>query len=365
VGYTGDDGYATNATLHGPKAIALDAANNLYIADSDNNVIREVLAQTGIISTIVGTSVGLVTPSGVAVDLYSNVYISDTGNNVVRERNALSGIISTVASVTDPTGLFYTPSPAVITGLTGIYNGPSGVLLVASPSGSIVKQINLATNTVATVAGNGTSGYTGNGSLATSAELNSPNNAVEDAAGNIYIADTGNSVLRRVDAYTGDISTIAGNGTAGYTGNNGAATSAELNSPAGIALGTGANVYLVDANADVLRKINTGSENGILAFGNQVINTTSASLTLAVTNTGNQSLIFTALTVPTYFTQVAGKQTDCSSTTTLATGASCYLRLTFTPTAVGNVSETLTVTSNALNVAGTTSTATLTGTGVE
>jgi len=366
AGYTGDAGAATNATLHGPKAVALDAADNLYIADTDNNVIREVLAQTGIISTIVGTGTGLVTPSGVAVDLYGNVYISDTGNNAVRKLNALNGIISTVASVTDPTGLSYTPSAAAITGLTGIYSTPSGVLLVASPSGSIVKQINLATNAVTTVAGDGTSGYAGNGSLATSAELSSPNNAVEDAAGNIYIADTGNSVLRRVDAYTGNISTIAGTGTAGYTGNGGAATSAELNSPAGIALDASANVYLVDSSADVLRKISlVGAGNGTLGFGNQAINTTSASQTLAVTNTGNLALTFTALTVPTYFAQLTGNSTDCSSTTSLATGQSCYLRLTFTPTSTGNISETLSLTSNTLNVAGTASTATLTGTGVE
>jgi sugar lactone lactonase YvrE len=373
-GSTGDSGLATSALLNGPSAVALDAADNLYIADTGNNKIREVLAQTGIISTIAGngtsgstgngalaTSAELSAPAGVAVDLYGNVYISDTGNGAVREVNVLNRFISAVATVTDPTGLSYAPSAAAITGLTGIYNGPSGVLLVASPSGSVVKQINLATKVVTTVAGSGTSGYLGDGSAATSAELTSPNSAVEDAAGNIYIADTGNSVLRRVDAYTGNISTIAGNGTAGNTGNSGAATSAELDVPSGVALDASANVYLVDSSADVLRKISSGSGSGALAFGSQVLNTTSSAQTLAVTNTGNLVLTFAALTVPANFAQVTGNSTDCSSTTSLAAGQSCYLRLTFTPTVGGNVSQTLLITSNTLNVAGTTSTATLTG----
>jgi hypothetical protein len=102
-----------------------------------------------------------------------------------------------------------------------------------------------------------------------------------------------------------------------------------------------ANVYLVDSSADVLRKISLGS------------------------GSGNLALTFTALTVPTYFAQVTGNSTDCSSTTSLAAGQSCYLRLTFTPTSTGDVSETLTITSNTFNVAGTISSATLTGIGLE
>jgi sugar lactone lactonase YvrE len=375
AGYTGNSGAATGATLNAPAAIAMDAGGNLYIADTGNNVIRKVSAGTGVITTVAGNgtsgssgnggaagSAELASPAGIAVDLAGNLYISDTGNGAVRAVNSLTGNIMALASITNPTGISYTPNAAAITGLTGIYNSPSGVLLVASSSGNTIQQISLATSTVTTVAGNGTAGYVGDGSAATSAELYGPVSAVEDAAGNIYIADKGNSVLRRVDAATGTISTVAGNGTSGYTGDGGGAASAELAAPAGVALDGAANIYVADSSADVLRKVAVGS--GVLAFGNQTVNTTSSSQTLVVTNTGNLNLTFSALSVPSNFAQLTGDSNDCTATTTLAASASCFVRLTFTPTSADSVSLSLTITSNTLNTT-TTSTALLTGTGTD
>ena len=379
AGYAGDGSAAAGAELNGPKALALDAADNLYIADTGNSVVREVLYGNGVISTVAGngtsgdtgngslaTASELASPAGVAVDLYGNLFIADTGNGAVRMVSAQTGVISVVATLADPAGVSYAPLPSSNPGITGEGSGLSGVLLVASPGSNTISQITLS-NTLpispVVIAGDGSSGDTGDGAAATAAELNSPSAAVEDAAGDIYIADTGNSVIREVSSTNGFISTFAGNGTSGYAGDGGSAAAAELEAPVSVAIDASANVYVADLSANVLRKINTVSGAPTLAFATEAVNSTSGIQTISVNNTGNQTLALSALTIPSSFAQVTGNSTDCSATESIPVGAYCRLRLTFTPSAPGAVVEPLSITSNSLNGSSTLSTITLTGSG--
>ena len=221
-GYYGDGGLATVAGLFAPTSVAYDRAGNVYIADNGNNVIRKVNT-LGIISTFAGiqyttatglyggdggaaTSAYLASPTGVAVDTAGNVYIADVGNARIRKVNGL-GIITTIA-------------------------------------------------------GNGTYGYSGDGTLATSAELNYPWGVAVDRVGNVYIADGGNARIRKINT-AGIISTFAGNGTYGYSGDGGSATSAKLSGPWSVAVDGAGNVYIAEAGntftatGSRIRKINT------------------------------------------------------------------------------------------------------------
>jgi RHS repeat-associated protein len=194
--------------------VAVDTAGNIYISTFDNR-IRKVTKSTGIITTVAGNGTAGYTgdggaaksaeiryPSGIALDKSGNIYIADCGNNRIRKVTASTGIISTVA-------------------------------------------------------GNGTGGYSGDGGAATSAELAAPGGVVVDSSGNIYIADSNNQRIREVVVSTGLISTSAGNGSVGYAGDGGSATSAKLNGPNGVAIGTSGIVYVADSGNNRIRAVNT------------------------------------------------------------------------------------------------------------
>jgi sugar lactone lactonase YvrE len=210
-GYSGDGGAATNAALHSPKGVFVDGSGNLYIADTGNNVIRKVDA-SGKITTVAGnysvggqyggdggaaTNASLNAPSGMAMDGAGNLYIADSDNQVIRKVDA-SGMITTVA-------------------------------------------------------GGGTSGL-GDGGAATNASLAQPLGVAVDGLANIYIADFGSQVIRLVDA-CGNIATVAGNGANDYTGDGGAATNAALNYPSGVAVDGAGNFYIADTANCVIRKV--------------------------------------------------------------------------------------------------------------
>jgi N-acetylneuraminic acid mutarotase len=270
LGYSGDGGPAASAEFSSPTGVAVDSSGNLYIVDADNNRIRKVTASTGIITTVAGngtagysgdggaaTSAELDTPFGVAVDASGNLYIVDVNNDRIRKVTASTGIITTVAGngTWGYSGDGGTATSAELFSPFGVAVDASGNLYIADSGNNRIRKVTASTGIITTVAGNGTGGYTGDSGVATGAELNSPYGVAVDASGNIYIVDSGNNRIRKVTASTGVITTMAGNGTAGYSGDSGAGTSAELNSPFGVAVDASGNLYIADTYNLVIRKV--------------------------------------------------------------------------------------------------------------
>ena len=269
---------ATSASLNHPSAVTLDGAGNMYIADRYHNRIRKVVESTGIISTLAGngdaayagdglastnSAVSVNTPWGVALDGAGNVYIADTGNNVVRRIAAANGIITTVAGNGSP-GSGGDTGPATSASLNqpqGVSVDLSGNLYIADTFNHRIRKVNAVTGIITTVAGTGYTnpltglgGYSGDGGLATSAELNFPFAVAFDAAGNMYIPDSANNVVRMVNN-SNIISTFAGTGAGGDTGDGGAATAATLFSPSGVIADAAGNVYIADTQNAGIRKV--------------------------------------------------------------------------------------------------------------
>ncbi len=272
-----DGNPALNSELYSPTAVAKDGAGNLYIADRDHNRIRMVSAATGQISTIAGTGTAnytgdsglatlatLNTPSGLAIDGAGNIYIADTGNNVIRKIDAISHDISTFAgNVTDHVpgyagdGTAADSAGVLLNAPQGVTVDAAGDLYIADTNNQVIREVPSSTGDITTVAGHftGVGGYNGDGIQATAATLNQPYAVALDAANDLLIADTANNRIRMVNASTQVISTVAGDGTAGATGDNGAATSAELNAPTGIALDPAGNLYIGDTQNLRIRKV--------------------------------------------------------------------------------------------------------------
>jgi sugar lactone lactonase YvrE len=294
-----------------PRGVAVDGAGNLYIADTSNFRIREVAAATGVITTVAGngtsaysgdggaaTSAELQYPSGVAVDSAGNLYIADTSNFRIREMSAGTGIITTVAG--DGTaGYSGDGGPATSAELyspEGVAVDAAGDIYINDSSNGRIREVSAGTGIITTVAGDGTAGYSGDGGAATSAELNYPSGVAVDGAGDIYIADSSNSRIREVSAGTGIITTIAGNGTAAYNGDVRAATSPELNYPDGVAIDGAGNLYIADTYNSVIAEVQVTTP-PTLTFATLTpigsIDTTDGPQTVSVSNIGNAPLTFT------------------------------------------------------------------------
>ena len=298
-GYSGDGGPATSAQLSGPVSVAVDASGNLYIADAGNFRIRRV-SPSGIITTVAGngkygfsgdggpaTSAGLTVPYDVAVDAAGNLYIADTNNALRIRQVSPSGIITTIAGI----GVYYYSGdggPATSAGLApvSIAVDGSGNLYVADLSNERIRKIS-SSGIITTVAGNGAQGSAGDGGLATSAELNLPNSVAADASGNLYIADQSDRI-RKIDT-SGIITTIAGSGTRDHPGDGVLATSASLYQPTGIAVDAAGNIYVADAEANRVRVLTPLAAAPILSVqsahtGSFTAGQTGATYTVTVTN---------------------------------------------------------------------------------
>lgn len=270
AGYSGDGGPAISARMNYPGGTVSDKQGNLFIADGNNHVVRKV-SPSGIISTVAGigtfgysgdggpaTSAKLWFPNSVAIDTSGNLYILEFVTSVVRKVNK-QGIISTIAG-NGTTGYSGDGGPAILAQLnnpTDLAIDKVGNIYIAEKYNKVIRKVNTS-GIISTFAGTGISGYTGDGGPATIAQLTSPDAVASDDAGNIYIADGQNSVIRKVNA-SGIISTFAGNGTYGYSGDGGLATSAQfaVNSPNDIAFDNAGNLYAADYENQVIRKINT------------------------------------------------------------------------------------------------------------
>ncbi len=255
-GFYGDGGPATGAYLGYPQGVAVDAAGNVYIADWANQRIREV--SNGTIATVAGggsmnnvpaTSTQLNHPTGVAADTAGNLYIADP--NAARVRDVSNGTITTVAGG----GNQFNNVPAASSYLyvpTGVAVDGAGNLYIADSRMTYIREV--SNGVITAVAGFGSSGFSGDNGPATSAQLNSPYAVAVDSAGSVYFSDSGNNRIRKVTK--GIITTVAGGGTA--LGDNGPATSAQLNAPLGVAVDSAGDLYIADSGNHRIREVSHG-----------------------------------------------------------------------------------------------------------
>lgn len=358
-GYSGDGGAATSAELTYNYGVAKDSAGNVYIADTNNCLVRKVNT-SGTISTFAGflyggtsprcgyngdggaaTNAELNSPYGVAVDSKSNVYIADFSNDVVRKVTT-TGIISTIAGIGGLGGYSGDGGPAInalLYGPTALAVDPAGNVFIADYYNCRVREINAVTGIITTVAGNGNCGFTGDG-LAVDEGVGYPQGLAVDANDNLFIGDYNERV--RWLSPTGMLTTVAGNGSGGYSGDGGPATSAELYEPTGVVLDSAGDILVSDYNNLRVR--------GITAF--PAVNTVPSSLTFSITAVGStsspQTIILSALgPVQINNISTSGNFSEADNCpTSLANGKTCGMYVYFVPTASGNVNGTITINSN-------------------
>jgi trimeric autotransporter adhesin len=278
MGYAGDGGPAIFAELSSPYDIVFDASGNMYIADEGNNCIRKV-TPSGFISTVAGTGTGgfsgdggqatlanLYNPTSIDIDATGNLYVADFANRRIRMVNT-SGIINTIAGngTIGNTGNGGQATLAELDSPFYIALNATGSLFISDFGNHNIRKVNTS-GIINAFAGNGTGGYSGDGGQAIFAELKQPTGITFDGAGNLYIADYGNKRIRKVTT-AGVIITIAGNGTSGYAGDGGLATSAELNNPTDVSIDVSDNLFIVDTYNQRIRMVNNVGAIGIKELG--------------------------------------------------------------------------------------------------
>ena len=266
-GYSGDGGPATDAEINYSGGMAVDNSGNLYFTDYLNSRVR-IITPAGIINTIAGTGTpgfsgdgGPATaamlngPESIAIDLADNIYIAEAGNSIVRKISP-SGIISTYAGTGTSVGSTGDGGPAtaaLLAGPSGIAVDDTGNVYIADLGNSKVRKISVS-GTITTIGGTGGHGFGGDGGPATSAIFSNPYDVAVDYLGNVYIADAGNSRVRMINP-TGIISTVAGSTSSGYSGDGGAATAAELFSDKGVSIDRCGNLYISDQENNCIRMV--------------------------------------------------------------------------------------------------------------
>ena len=429
-GYGGDSGPATEAQLNNPNGVAVDEAGNVYIADSSNNAIRKV-TPGGIISTVAS---GFNYPATVRVDGAGNLYVADYYNNVIRmvTPGGVSAIFagggSGCGQQTDGLGDGCPATSAILNGPWGTVADGAGNLYIGDAGHNVIRKVG-PDGTITTIAGTGVAGYSGDGLAATAAQLNAPQLGAMDGAGNLYFADYYNNVIRKITpggmittvagdnakgpGYSGDggpatlaqfyypqevavdaagdlyiadsgnssyvgqgyglirkvtpggiISTVAGNGTQGYSGDGGPATSAQLYGPWDIAVDGLGNLYIADAYNNAIRKVDVSGAPS-LGFANTYYNTNSAAQDVAVLNLGTAPLTINTISASVNFS-LGGPDTSCSfSNQALNPAASCVLGIEFSPATVGGIIGSVKLTDTSLNATTATQSIALSGTGLQ
>jgi len=327
-GYSGDGGAATNTSLNYPYGVAGDSFGNLFIADYANQRIRKVDVQ-GIITTVAGggtnglgdggpaTNASLNYPYEVAIDSPGNLFIADGENNRIRKVD-VQGVITTVAGngIAGYSGDGGAATNAELNIPEGLAVDDSGNLFIADLSNQRIRKVT-ANGIISTVAGTGIQGYSGDGGAATNARLSLPRGVAVDGDGNVFIADSGNSLIRKVNT-NGLITTVAGSPSlAGYAGDGGLARNAALNNPVGVALDGSGNLFIDDAynfrirKVDVNGLITTVAGNGMYGYSGDGGTATNTNLQysygmgvdvfgdLVIADSGNQSVREVNLAGPT------------------------------------------------------------------
>ncbi len=351
IGFSGDGGPAVAATLSNPSSVALDAAGNLYIADSGNNLIRRIDAFTGIISTVAGTrslhgysgdngpaiAAALNTPNGLTVDIDGNLYIADTGNNAIRLVTAATGIITTFAG-NGAAALSGDNGPAANASLNNPWSvtlAPTGELYIADQNNHRIRMVSTS-GIISTIAGTGVPGFSGDQGPAASAQLNVPASVAIDVAGNIYVADSGNNRVRKISgpssSQPGTITTIAGNGGLSFAGDNGPADQSGLYGPYTLALDGQGSLFVADVFHNRIRKV--AANHATLLFPPMRVGRVSAALTQTIENDGNSPLLPQAINAISN-AQLDSTNTTCSSA--LGANQSCVISTAFAPTTTGQL----------------------------
>ena len=268
--FSGNGGPATSASIFS-IGVAVDTQDDVFIADKGSGRIRRVDGTSGIIDTVVGggnggdggaaTSAVLIYPTGAAADSSGNLFIADQFNFRVRRADAATGIITTLAG-NGVQGISGDSGPAASASLyapNAVAVDTQGNVFIADVSYSVIRRVDVATGIITTVAGNGTPGFSGDGGPATSASMFAPYGVAVDAHENLFIADFENQRVRRVDGVSGTITTVAGNGQSGFSGNGGPATSAQLFQPDGVAVDAHGNLFIADGNNFRIRRVDAVS----------------------------------------------------------------------------------------------------------
>jgi trimeric autotransporter adhesin len=357
AGFTGNGGPATTAELTYNYGVAKDSLGNVYIADTNNCVVRQVNT-AGTISVFAGlivsgsprcgyagdggsaTSAELYYPYGVAVDTKNNVYIADYSNHTVRKVSA--GIITTIAGIGGVAGYSGDGGPAnnaLLYDPTAVAVDKAGNVFIADYNNCRIRKVNATTGIITTVAGSGYCGYNGDG-LGTSVGVGYPQGVAVDANDNLFISDYYYRI--RWVSPSGFVTTIAGNGTAGYFGDGGVATAAELYIPAGVALDTAGNILVADEYNFRVRSISAfpalSTSVGSLAFGLTSVGQTSSPQTVTVSAYG-------PVTVSNVSVSANYSEAD-NCPASMANGTTCTLYAYFVPTASGSLNGNITLNSN-------------------
>jgi DNA-binding beta-propeller fold protein YncE len=275
AGYAGDGGPSTKAQLNSPYGIALDAADNLYIVDRLNSCIRLVEAATGRIRTIAGTGqpgyagdggpahrAQLQEPNDIALDGRARAYIADVRDHRIRVIDLASGLMTTFAGTGEAgsTGDGGPASRASLFGPRALAFGPTGALNICLRNDHKVRQVDMRTGLISTVAGTGTQGYTGDHGPAQRATFNGPKEIAVDSHDNIWLVDTENHCIRRIDRASGLVTTVAGTGQPGGGGDGGPATAAMLKRPHGVCVDASGNLYIGDSENHRIRFVSVDGE---------------------------------------------------------------------------------------------------------
>lgn len=272
AGFSGDGGPATSAALNGPTDVALDHQGNLYIADRNNNSIRKV-GPNGVITTTVGTGGAAILnhPFAATTDSGGNLYVGDFDgsastssystdtrnptNSRIHRVNAGSGTIDPIKVTVS--GLF---ASVPINGfLAFAINPATNNLYFSERLGNRIFEIVTQTGAIIPIAGTGTAGFSGDGGAATKAKLNNPAHLAFDPAGNLYVADAGNNRVRKITPGTNIITTVAGTGAAGFGGDNGPALRGQLNDPEGVAVDSAGDLFIADTGNRRIREVSAKS----------------------------------------------------------------------------------------------------------
>lgn len=344
AGYSGDHGLATLATLDDPIGVAIDANGNIFIGDFSNDVVRKITKSTGIITTIAGihgspgfngdniqaTTAELDGPRYVALDKNGNLYIADAANSRIREIDTTTGIITTVAG--DGTASFFgdggLATSAELDYPYGVALDDSNNIYIADQSNNRVREVRVLTGIINTVAGDGSTTHSGDGSLAISAGIHGPCTVSVAGNGDMFIAATGENTIRKVTKTTGIITTFAGTTVGGYIGDGGLATSEEINEPAGVTLDRKGNFYIPDWGNSRVREVTLAES----TTGIQKLNVTNGNISV-YPNPANQQLFvaFNGITGQVSITlynllgqQIVSQMASANQTFTLNTASLNY-----------------------------------------